>query len=209
MEVAIIMDTVLSLVFLGDFLYRLFTAESKMTYFLRQFGWADLWRACLFHRRNYCASFVFPRRSLDSPLWGKSLIHEFVSDRGGDSVLSLLFLMFLVLEFGAIVMLRAERIRRTPISRPPATSLRYVYVTITTVGLWRPLSCRQSDGCRHRGDDDGGRPLRHAHRLASPTPSSLPKKRSQRPQRRDCRNIPTTLPGFSRKCKRRARSWRR
>ena len=40
--VLLIMNGFLSCIFLVDFLYRLFTAESKSTYFFRQFGWADL-----------------------------------------------------------------------------------------------------------------------------------------------------------------------
>jgi hypothetical protein len=41
-DVVLIMNGVLSLIFLGDFLYRLFTTTSKSIYFFRQYGWADL-----------------------------------------------------------------------------------------------------------------------------------------------------------------------
>ena len=37
-----VMNGILSTIFLLDFTYRLFTAESKSRYFFRQFGWADL-----------------------------------------------------------------------------------------------------------------------------------------------------------------------
>src|SRR4051812_34529895 len=40
--VLLVMNAILSGVFLGDFVYRLFTSESKTHYFFRQFGWADL-----------------------------------------------------------------------------------------------------------------------------------------------------------------------
>ena len=36
------MNWLLSLIFLIDFTFRLFTAESKSRYFFREFGWADL-----------------------------------------------------------------------------------------------------------------------------------------------------------------------
>src|SRR6187455_2558411 len=36
------LNWLLSVVFLADFIYRLFTAEAKARYFFRQFGWADL-----------------------------------------------------------------------------------------------------------------------------------------------------------------------
>ena len=41
-RVIYIVDLLLSLIFLADFLYRLFTAESKSRYFFRQLGWLDL-----------------------------------------------------------------------------------------------------------------------------------------------------------------------
>src|SRR5262245_33077676 len=37
-----VMNAILSGIFLVDFTYRLFTAESKAHYFFRMFGWADL-----------------------------------------------------------------------------------------------------------------------------------------------------------------------
>jgi len=40
--VVVIVDGLLSLIFLTDFLFRLFNANSKTHYFFVQFGWADL-----------------------------------------------------------------------------------------------------------------------------------------------------------------------
>ena len=40
--VLLAMNALISAIFLGDFTYRLFTANSKSAYFLRQYGWADL-----------------------------------------------------------------------------------------------------------------------------------------------------------------------
>jgi voltage-gated potassium channel len=37
-----IMDAFITVIFMSDFLYRLFTAESKRDYFFRNWGWADL-----------------------------------------------------------------------------------------------------------------------------------------------------------------------
>src|SRR3954447_2831371 len=41
-DVLLVMNALLTVIFLVDFVYRLFTAASKSDYFLRQFGWADL-----------------------------------------------------------------------------------------------------------------------------------------------------------------------
>src|SRR4051812_8285803 len=40
--VLLAMNGLLSLIFFGDFTYRLLTAPAKGDYFLRQYGWADL-----------------------------------------------------------------------------------------------------------------------------------------------------------------------
>jgi len=40
--VVVIVDGLLSLIILADFLFRLFSANSKTRYFFVQFGWADL-----------------------------------------------------------------------------------------------------------------------------------------------------------------------
>ena len=36
------MNALFSVIFLGDFTYRIFTAPSATAYFFRHFGWADL-----------------------------------------------------------------------------------------------------------------------------------------------------------------------
>src|SRR4051794_33618952 len=41
-KVVLVMNGLLSGIFLVDFTYRLLTAESKSKYFFQQFGWADL-----------------------------------------------------------------------------------------------------------------------------------------------------------------------
>src|SRR6516164_8809893 len=41
-QIVVYMDGIISVIFLADFTYRLFTADSKSRYFFRQAGWADL-----------------------------------------------------------------------------------------------------------------------------------------------------------------------
>src|SRR4051794_26051604 len=48
--VLFVMNAILSGIFLVDFAYRLFTAESKFDYFFRKFGWADLLASLPFQR---------------------------------------------------------------------------------------------------------------------------------------------------------------
>ena len=51
-----VIDGLLSLIFLGDFLFRLKTAPSRRGYFFRQFGWADLLSCPPFPASSCCAS---------------------------------------------------------------------------------------------------------------------------------------------------------
>ena len=60
----------LSVVFLGDFLYRLFTAESKSVYFVRQFGWADLLTSLPFPQAKVLRLFRLTRVIRSAPCLG-------------------------------------------------------------------------------------------------------------------------------------------
>ena len=41
-EVVLLVDLVISFIFMADFIYRLKTAKSRSMYFLKQYGWLDL-----------------------------------------------------------------------------------------------------------------------------------------------------------------------
>ena len=65
-----LMDLILSLIFLGDFFYRLFTAESKARYFVRQSGWADLLSTLPFPLAKLLRIFSLTRNGrMISQLW--------------------------------------------------------------------------------------------------------------------------------------------
>lgn len=133
--VTYIMDTMLSIIFFGDFLYRLFTAHSKSIYVFRQYGWADLLASLPFPHAKILRLFrIFRAGRLIHRYGAQKMVHEFVSNRGGSALLTLLFLMILVLEYGAIVMLQVERGAPDANIKGASDALWYVYVTITTVG---------------------------------------------------------------------------
>jgi len=134
-SVILIIDTLLSVIFLTDFLYRLFTAESKSTYFFHQMGWADLLASLPAPQFKILRTFRIVRvYRLMKIYGGKRMITEFVSNRGGSALLVLLFMMILILEFGGLAMLWVES--RVPDANITTASdaVWYVYVTITTVG---------------------------------------------------------------------------
>jgi voltage-gated potassium channel len=133
--VVLIMDGVLSLIFLSDFTYRLFTAESKSEYFFRQMGWADLLASMPAPQFKILRIFRILRvYRLGKAYGGNRLFKEFFQNRSGSALLSLIFLMLLILEFGGLVMLSVESKSPDANITDASDALWYVYVTTTTVG---------------------------------------------------------------------------
>jgi len=133
--VIFVMDFLLSLIFMGDFLLRLLTAESKSDYFFRQLGWLDLISSLPFPRAKI-ARFARIIRALR--LMRKfglaNMIREFVTDRAGSAVYSLALMVILMLEFGSIAILFAERSATEANIQSGADAIWWSFVTISTVG---------------------------------------------------------------------------
>jgi voltage-gated potassium channel Kch len=133
--VLVVMDAILSCIFLGDFTYRLFDAPTKRGYFLGQRGWLDLlsslplpqvkvFRLFRVVRVVHLLRAVGPRRFFDAVR----------RERASSALLVVLFLALLLLEFGAALVLAIEI--RAPGSNitDASDALWYTYVTVTTVG---------------------------------------------------------------------------
>lgn len=130
-----IIDVLLSLVFLSDFLYRLFTSDSKSGYFFRQMGWADLLASIPLPGFKILRIFRIVRVwRLGKVYGGSRMVKEFFANRGGSALLSLVFIMILILEFGGLVMLAVESKSPEANITTASDAIWYVYVTITTVG---------------------------------------------------------------------------
>jgi len=131
-----IMDWGFSLIFLADFTYRLFSASSRTTYLLRQFGWADLLSIVPFTPAKVLRLFYIIRTFRLLRLYGgKGVIRELLEYRGGVSVLfTLLTLMILVLEFGGMAIVKAESGATGASIKTAQDAMWFIYVTIATVG---------------------------------------------------------------------------
>ena len=80
--VADIIDQFLSVIFLGDFLFRFFTASFKSRYFLREFGWADLLASLPFPQVKILRLFRIIRAGRLMRIFGvRNMIHEFLTNR--------------------------------------------------------------------------------------------------------------------------------
>ena len=133
--VVLVMNAFFMPIFLGDFLYRLFTAESKPGYFFRNFGWADLLSSLPFAHFKILRVFRLWRVIRLMRNFGlRNLVREFVADRAGNALLTVVFLVFCVLEFGSLAVLSAERSSPNANITNASDAIWWAYVTITTVG---------------------------------------------------------------------------
>lgn len=133
--VILIMDGVLSLIFISDFLYRLFTADSKAEYFFRQMGWADLLASIPVPQFKILRIFRIIRVYRLGKIYGGSrMVKEFFANRGGSTLLTLIFLMIVILEFGGLAVLSVESDVADANITDASDAVWYVYVTMTTVG---------------------------------------------------------------------------
>ena len=133
--VVAIIDGFLSLIFLADFLYRFFTAGSKSRYFFSQFGWADLLASLPIPLAKILRAFrVFRAGRLMGKRGARYMLGEFLGNRAQSALLTLLFFIILVLEFGGMAMVAVENSSPEANIRTPFDAVWYTFVTITTVG---------------------------------------------------------------------------
>jgi Ion transport protein len=129
------MNALLSGIFLIDFTYRLFTAESKTHYFFRNFGWADLLASLPFQQAKILRVFGLVRVFRLLRAYGvANVAHGLLKDRAGSALLTLLLMGILVLEFGSLEILHVEQNAPGANITSASDALWYTIVTISTVG---------------------------------------------------------------------------
>jgi len=129
------MNALFSVIFLGDFVYRLLTAPSQSNYFLRSFGWADLLASLPFPQFKILRVFRLVRvvRLLRS-LGVRTIARTLVRDRAGSALFVLLLMGIFVLQFGSLFMLHLEKQSPDANITSGSDALWYTIVTISTVG---------------------------------------------------------------------------
>lgn len=129
------MDVLLSVVFLLDFLGRLRRATSRFDYVFRRFGWADLLASLPFPQVKILRVFRLIRVTRLLRRYGAgNIARSLIRDRAGSALLSLLFIAVLVLEFGSLAILHAEKNAPGASITTASDALWYVIVTMSTVG---------------------------------------------------------------------------
>ena len=130
-----VMNALFSVIFLGDFVYRLLTAPSAATYFFRHFGWADLLASLPFPHLKVLRLFRVVRVvRLMNGLGVREIGRILILDRASSALMTLLLMGVIVLQFGSLAMLGVEG--RAPGANITSASdaLWYTIVTISTVG---------------------------------------------------------------------------
>lgn len=134
-RVVVVVDLVLSFIFFIDFLYRLFTAESKRTYFIKQYGWLDLLGSLPFPQAKIARLGRVVRAIRLMRIYGfQNLIRDLLDNRSGSAVYAVAFLIILVLEFGSLTILAVEQQSPEANIISANDALWWSIVTVSTVG---------------------------------------------------------------------------
>jgi voltage-gated potassium channel Kch len=129
------MNALFSVIFLGDFVYRLATAPSRSGYFWRGFGWADLLASLPFPQFKVLRVFRLVRVFRLMRQLGLGTVWRTLSkDRAGSALMVLLLMGILVLQYGSLMMLALEKDAEGANITTASDALWYSIVTMSTVG---------------------------------------------------------------------------
>lgn len=130
-----IMDSILTIIFLADFLYRFFTAESKIDYFFKNWGWADLLGSLPAQQLKIFRVFRVIRVIRLMREFGiKNMIFEIRDNRAGGALYITVFLVIIVLEFAGTAIVLVEADNPNANIKTASDAIWWGFVTITTVG---------------------------------------------------------------------------
>lgn len=134
-DVIVIVDTGLCVVFLADFLGRLWRADSKGEYFFRQLGWLDLLGSLPIPGLRLARVFRIARVvRLVHAVGMKTIIDKVLHDRAGSALYTVLVMCLVVIQYASIFELITNRGSPDANIKSASDAVWYVIVTITTVG---------------------------------------------------------------------------
>ncbi len=133
LDTVAVIDTILTIFFLFDFCYRIFTTSSKSGYFFKRWGWADL-LACIPLLRIFRVFRIVRAGRLMRTFGVKNMVNEIVNNRAGSALYLAIFGIITVAEVAAIIMLSAESKNPDANIKTAGDAIWWVFVTLTTVG---------------------------------------------------------------------------
>ena len=132
-DVIILMDGVITPIFLGDFVYRLLTASSKKAYLIGGWGWADL-LACLPMFRVFRIFRVIRVVRLLRDYGPRKFFRDISKARAQATFLLTIFLVILVVEVAGASIYYVESGAPEANIKSASDAVWWALVTITTVG---------------------------------------------------------------------------
>ncbi len=132
--VFVIMDIILTIVFLLDLGRRMVVADDVRRYFVQGGGWVDFLAAFPILRIFRLVRIVRLVRILQRLGGPLKAFRAFFSNRAAGGLLSVLLMALLVLEFGALLVLAVERGAPGANIETAEDAIWYVLVTMSTVG---------------------------------------------------------------------------
>ncbi len=133
--VALIVDLVLTPIFLADFLLRLYRSHPRSTYFIKHQGWLDLIGSLPFplFRLFRSVRIVKAIRRVQA-MGGRPVLRAIIRERAQSSLLLATFLVIVIMEIGSILVVAAERSAPNANITTGGDALWWSIVSVTTVG---------------------------------------------------------------------------
>lgn len=132
-DIAKIINYVLAIFFVVNFVYRFLTSASPKQYFLLEFGWLDILCIIPF----YQISWLFRGIRSSMIFWhmGWKKLKYNLRNEGAEAILYLgVFIIILIIEFGSIAAYNFESADPNSNIKTPTDALWWAIVTIATVG---------------------------------------------------------------------------
>lgn len=133
-QVVLIVDSILTIVFVIDFLRRVNVASDARAYVVRGYGWLDLVSIIPMLRIARLLRIARVMRVLQRMGGPGPAFRAFFASRATGGMLLVLLIALLVLEFGAMTMLWAERNAPDASITTGQDAIWYLIVTMSTVG---------------------------------------------------------------------------
>ena len=130
-----LVNKLLSLIFLADFGYRFLNAVDKRKYFLQDGGFLDLFSALPIPVARLLRLFRILRVTKAIRVYGlQGLFDDFQDDVANNALLSVLFFLIIVFQFGSAAVIATEASNPDANIKTGGDGLWWAYVTVTTIG---------------------------------------------------------------------------
>jgi len=134
-DVVLVVDSVICLIFIGDFLQRLFHAPGKRHYLIADGGWLDLVGSLPFPPLRLARIFRLVRVGAALRQYGfRRFWHDYRQQRAESALLTVIFLIVVIVQYASLSILYVERGTPRANIRTASDALWWSLSTITTVG---------------------------------------------------------------------------